>query len=166
MENSMQGNSASRLGSKFTKAVAVVLSASALLLSACADEEPVVVEPVAVVEPAPPPPAPTNYVILFDFDRSNLTAAGSVVTQEVLAAALADPNLQIQLVGHTDTVGSPAYNLRLSQARVTTVGNALTAGGVQAGRISTDARGETDLAVPTGDGVRNQANRRVVVTAM
>ena len=165
MGNTVQGGAIRQFRNLVSKSAIATLGAAALLLSACADEEPVVVEPVAVVEPAPPP-APTNYVILFDFDRSNLTAAGNVVAQEVLAAALADPALSVELVGHTDTVGSPAYNLRLSQARVTTVRNALTAGGVDAGRISTDARGETDLAVPTGDGVRNQANRRVVVTAM
>ncbi|MEZ5668138.1 MAG: OmpA family protein [Alphaproteobacteria bacterium] len=114
----------------------------------------------AVVTPA------SSYVILFDFDRSNLTQAGQVVVQEVLGAALADPALHVDLVGHTDTVGSANYNMRLSQARVDTVKNALVSGGVDAGRISTEARGESDLAVPTGDGVRNQANRRVVVNAM
>jgi OOP family OmpA-OmpF porin len=107
-----------------------------------------------------------NYVILFDFDRSDLTAAGQVVVNEVLSTALGDPALNISLVGHTDTVGSPAYNLRLSQARAATVNNALVSGGVQPGRITSEARGESDLAVPTGDGVRNQANRRVVVTMM
>ena len=107
-----------------------------------------------------------NYVILFDFDRSNLTAAGQVVVQEILGAVLADPATTVELIGHTDTVGSPAYNLRLSQARAATVSNALVSGGVQPARISSEARGESDLAVPTGDGVRNQANRRVVVTIM
>lgn len=107
-----------------------------------------------------------NYVILFDFDRSDLTAAGQAVVSEVLATALADPALNIHLVGHTDTVGSPAYNLRLSQARAATVNNALVSGGVQPTRITSEAKGETELAVPTGDGVRNQANRRVVVTMM
>ena len=105
-----------------------------------------------------------NFVILFDFDSSALTAAGQVVVNEVIAAASADPSLPVQLVGHTDTVGSPAYNLRLSLARAETVRNALVTGGVQPNRISIEGRGETDLAVPTGDGVRNQANRRVVVT--
>lgn len=107
-----------------------------------------------------------NYVILFDFDRSDLTAAGQVVVSEIITVALANPELAIDLVGHTDTVGSPAYNLRLGQARASTVQAALVSGGVQPERISTETRGETDLAVPTGDGVRNQANRRVVITVM
>lgn len=107
-----------------------------------------------------------NYVILFDFDRSDLTAAGQVVVNEILSAALADPALGVDLVGHTDTVGSPAYNLRLGQARAETVRNALISGGVQPERIASESRGESDLAVPTGDGVRNQANRRVVVTLL
>jgi len=114
---------------------------------------------------APPQPARAdNYVILFDFDRSDLTAAGQVVVNEILAVALADPTSSIALVGHADTVGSPAYNLRLGQARATTVQNALVSGGVQPARITSSSEGESNLAVPTGDGVRNQANRRVVVS--
>lgn len=111
-------------------------------------------------------PTAENYVILFDFDRSDLTAAGQVVVSEIISVALANPEFAIDLVGHTDTVGSPAYNLRLGQARASTVQAALVSGGVQPERIATETRGETDLAVPTGDGVRNQANRRVVVTLM
>lgn len=107
-----------------------------------------------------------TYVILFDFDRSDLTAAGQAVVSEVVGVALGNPGMNIHLVGHTDTVGSPAYNLRLSQARAATVNNALVAGGVQPTRITSEAKGESDLAVPTGDGVRNQANRRVVVTLL
>lgn len=113
---------------------------------------------------SPVPQGADNYVILFDFDRSDLTAAGQVVVNEVIAAALADPAAPVALIGHADTVGSPAYNLRLGQARADTVKNALISGGVQPERITTESRGESDLAVPTGDGVRNQANRRVVVT--
>lgn len=165
MKNLINGNGASRTRSYTKSAISAFLVAPLLLLGACASE-PEVEEVAVVVEPAPAPaPAPTNYVVLFDFDSASLTAAGNVVVGEVVAAA-ADPGTSVELVGHTDTVGSPAYNLRLSQARVTTIQNALVAGGVDPARITSEARGESDLAVPTGDGVRNQANRRVVITAM
>lgn len=164
MRKFSNANGASRTRSYTKSAIGALLVAPLLLLGACASEPEE--EVAVVVQPAPAPaPAPTNYVVLFDFDSASLTAAGNVVVGEVVAAA-ADPGTSVELVGHTDTVGSPAYNLRLSQARVTTIQNALVAGGVAPARITSEARGESDLAVPTGDGVRNQANRRVVITAM
>ncbi|MGF1624319.1 MAG: OmpA family protein [Alphaproteobacteria bacterium] len=162
----MQSNQ-KRRGPAVRAAIWMVLAAPLLGLAACASEEEAVVTPV--VAAPPPEPAPvvaSNYVILFDFARSDLTAAGQVVVGEVISAAMADPSASVDLVGHTDTVGSPSYNLRLSQNRADTVRNALISGGVPAERIRTEGRGESDLAVPTGDGVRNQANRRVVITLM
>lgn len=149
----------------FLFALWMVLAAP-LLLTACASEPEEPPAPPPVAETPPPAPEPLNYVILFDFDSSSLTAAGQTVVGEVLNAALADPSIGVDLVGHTDTVGAPSYNQRLSLSRAETVRNALVSGGVDAARIAVEARGESDLAVPTGDGVRNQANRRVVITVM
>jgi OOP family OmpA-OmpF porin len=68
------------------------------------------------------------------------------------------------VVGHTDTSGSAQYNVGLSERRASVVRDALIAGGLAAGAITTDARGETDLATPTRDGVREPLNRRTAVT--
>jgi OOP family OmpA-OmpF porin len=107
-----------------------------------------------------------NFIILFDFDRADLTQAGTAVVNEVIAAATADPAASVNLVGHADTSGPQDYNMGLSIRRANTVRDALIAGGIQPERIFATGKGETEPAVPTGDGVRNQANRRVEVTLM
>jgi OOP family OmpA-OmpF porin len=139
-----------------------------MLAAACASEPEAPPPEPAPVAPAPEvaPVADTTYVVLFDFASTALTQAGHVVVADIAAQAQADPGLTIHLVGHADTVGPPAINERISQARADTVRNALVAAGIAPERITTEARGETDPAVPTGDNVRNQANRRVVATLM
>jgi outer membrane protein OmpA-like peptidoglycan-associated protein len=70
---------------------------------------------------------------------------------------------QIQVTGHTDTVGSDAYNLRLSRRRAEAVAAELEAKGIPAGEIEIIAKGKHDLLVPTKDGVREPQNRRVQI---
>ncbi|MCH2396367.1 OmpA family protein, partial [Oceanibaculum sp.] len=67
------------------------------------------------------------------------------------------------LIGHADRSGPAADNMALSQRRASSVQTALTADGVTAGQISSEARGETDPLVPTADGVREPQNRRVEI---
>jgi outer membrane protein OmpA-like peptidoglycan-associated protein len=118
--------------------------------------------------PPPPPPPPAKpaerqFVVYFDFDRSDLTAeARSVVTQAANYAKSGAPT-RVLVVGHTDTSGNAAYNMGLSNRRARTVADALVAQGVNGGVISLDGKGETQLAKPTADGVREPLNRRATV---
>ena len=118
--------------------------------------------------PPPPPPAPAKpaarqFVVYFDWDRSDLTAeARSVVTQAANYAKSGAPT-RVLIVGYTDTSGSAAYNLGLSNRRSRTVADALVAQGVNGGVIALDGKGETGLAKQTADGVREPLNRRATV---
>ncbi|MFN7358659.1 OmpA family protein, partial [Brevundimonas sp.] len=129
--------------------------------------------PAPVPAPPPPPPPPTpvlrpapqarQFVVYFDWDRSTLTAeAQQVVTQAAAYARSGNPT-RVLVVGHTDTSGSAAYNLGLSNRRARTVADALVAAGVNGGVVSLDGRGETQLARATADGVREPLNRRATV---
>ena len=113
--------------------------------------------------PAPVIPADREFVVYFDWDRSDLTAeAQSVVTQAANYAKSGRPT-RILIVGHADTSGSAAYNVGLSNRRARTVGDALVAQGINGGVISLDGKGETALARATADGVREPLNRRATV---
>ena len=102
-------------------------------------------------------------MVYFDWDRSDLTAeAQSVVTQAANYAKSGRPT-RILVVGHADTSGSAAYNVGLSNRRARTVADALVAQGVNGGVISLDGKGETQLARPTADGVREPLNRRATI---
>jgi outer membrane protein OmpA-like peptidoglycan-associated protein len=118
--------------------------------------------------PPPPPPAaacPTSeFVVYFEWDRSNLNQAALETIDAAVNRARACNVGGVVVVGHTDTSGSTAYNEGLSERRAGVVRDALVARGVPAGAITTQARGETDLARATRDGVREPLNRRTAVT--
>lgn len=119
--------------------------------------------PAPAAAPAPAaPPAPRQFIVFFDFDRSNITAEGARVIQQVIASyrQKAGP---VSVVGHTDRSGTPQYNQGLSVRRANSVKAALVRGGIAAGQVSTAGRGESEPRVPTPDGVREPQNRRAEI---
>jgi len=116
--------------------------------------------------PAPPPPPVSNYTVYFDFDSWALSGEQLTVLQQAIATARAGGQSRITIVGHTDTAGSAAYNQRLSVKRANVVADTLVDMGARREAIQVSGVGETDLAVPTRDGVREPRNRRAVVTLL
>ncbi|MGH6931179.1 MAG: OmpA family protein [Dongiaceae bacterium] len=108
---------------------------------------------------------PRTYIVLFDFDKADIRPDGQAVIDQVLADAAAEglDSVAISTTGHADRSGSEDYNLALSLRRADAVREALVAGGVPAEAITVAGRGESEPAVPTADGVREQANRRVEI---
>ncbi len=126
--------------------------------------------PPYVAPPPPPPPVassvcPTSeFVVYFEWDRSNLNQSAIETIDAAVNRARQCNVGGVIVVGHTDTSGSPTYNQGLSERRAGVVRDALVARGIGAGSIQTQARGETDLARATRDGVREPLNRRTAVT--
>jgi len=104
------------------------------------------------------------YLVFFDFDKSTVSSGGAHVIDAVIDEVNARNIRSIHIVGHTDTMGSHAYNDRLANRRAGTVKAEMIARGVPAHLITTDARGKNELLVNTADGVREPANRRAVIT--
>ena len=127
------------------------------------------VPPPAPVSQAPvPPPASTptpagDFTVYFEFDSWTLTAENLTVLTNVINTARAGGQSRINVVGHTDTSGSADYNQRLSVRRANVVVEALVNMGARRQAITASGVGETDLAVETGDNVREQRNRRTVI---
>jgi OOP family OmpA-OmpF porin len=125
--------------------------------------------PVQPPPPPPPPPPPvacptSEFVVYFEWDRSNLNQAALETIDAAVNRARSCNVGGVVVVGHTDTSGSTAYNQGLSERRASVVRDALVARGIAAGSIQAQARGETDLARATRDGVREPLNRRSAVT--
>lgn len=101
--------------------------------------------------------------VTFDFGRAELRPEFRPSLQ-ALAESLRDhPSTFIDVMGHTDNVGSAAVNQRLSEQRAQTVANALTSFGVQPARIATRGYGFT-LPVASNDTEEGRAkNRRVEI---
>jgi outer membrane protein OmpA-like peptidoglycan-associated protein len=117
---------------------------------------------------APPPRhtspgSPKQFIVFFGFNKSNLTSEAARVVSEAAAAAKQYGSASITVVGHTDTVGSNDYNLRLSMARSQSVKEGLIGNGIAASMISTGGRGEAELMVQTGDAVKEPQNRRATI---
>ena len=70
---------------------------------------------------------------------------------------------QISVTGHTDSSGNAAYNQSLSLKRANTIASQLSGAGFDINRITTRGAGENELAVLTGDGVKEALNRRAEI---
>jgi OOP family OmpA-OmpF porin len=130
--------------------------------------------PPAAPAPLPavvPPPAPIvkapevqrAFQVFFDFNKSDITAAAAKVIQQASDSVKAGHMTQINVTGHTDTVGSAKYNQALSERRAAAVKAQLVADGVPNTEIATSGVGKTGLLVPTADGVREPQNRRAEI---
>lgn len=102
-----------------------------------------------------------EYLVFFDWNKSNVTPAANKTIGDAVAAWGKDA--RIHVIGHTDTSGSPAYNQRLSERRAAEVKKALVSKGVAAANVTTEGKGESTLLVKTKDGVREPSNRRAQV---
>ena len=100
-------------------------------------------------------------MVFFDWDRSNLSPQAMSTLQQAAAAFKARGNVQVTATGHTDTSGPEGYNMALSLRRANAVKDGLVQQGVPPASIGTAGRGESNLLVQTGDGVREPQNRRV-----
>ena len=108
------------------------------------------VAPMAAAKPMPAPaPKPMAEKIklaadaLFDFDKASLKPEG-MAKLDKLAAQSAELKLEVILaVGHTDRLGSAGYNQKLSEKRAAAVKQYLVSKGVEAGRVYTEGKGET-----------------------
>jgi iron complex outermembrane receptor protein len=121
--------------------------------------------PAAYVPPPvqAPAPAPKSYLVFFNFDKSDLTPQAKEIVNTAARNAQAGKVTELTVTGHTDTVGSDAYNMRLSRRRAESVAAQLEKQGVPSSEIEIVAKGKRDLLVPTGDGVREPQNRRVQI---
>jgi outer membrane protein OmpA-like peptidoglycan-associated protein len=120
---------------------------------------------VAVIEPAAPPPAPLpeSGRVYFEFDRAELTSDAEATLNDIIADIQGRELGGITVAGHTDTAGPPDYNMQLSERRANNVAAELTRAGIPATIITTEAFGETQLAVETPDNTPAQPNRRATI---
>ena len=126
-------------------------------------------EPVALATPAPTPvpvlvvPEKSTFAsdALFDFDKSELKPEGKKALDELIGK-IKSVDLQLAIaVGHTDSVGSEAYNLALSTRRAESVKSYMVSQGLPANKITTVGKGESQ-PVASNDTVEGRAkNRRV-----
>ncbi len=115
---------------------------------------------------APPPaelPNAANFTSYFGFDEWFLRADALDVISDAMETARIGGHGEIVLGGHTDTSGPADYNDALSLRRAEAVKATMVELGALPEAIRVIAYGETQPAVPTGDGVKEALNRRVEI---
>ena len=132
--------------------------------------------PVATTAPATPTaptpvpvPVPTSEKVsysadaFFDFDKAVLKPAGQASLDD-LVSKLKDINLEVIIaVGHTDSVGTDAYNQKLSVRRAEAVKSYLQGKGVESSRIYTEGKGKSQPVADNATAAGRAKNRRVEI---
>lgn len=121
--------------------------------------------------PAPVAPvvAPTvtkvtlNADTFFDFDKYNLKPEGREVLDQVAAQVRSIDLETVIATGYTDSIGTDAYNLKLSDRRANTVKQYLIEQGVPADRIYTEGKGKADPIASNKTREGRAQNRRVEI---
>ncbi|MVT06847.1 OmpA family protein [Chitinophaga tropicalis] len=99
--------------------------------------------------------------VLFGFDKSDLTPAAQANIRELTTILNKYPDTYVRVEGHTDTTGTYAYNMGLSERRAVAVANYLKAQGVAANRVQPFWYGATQPVVPNNSDANKAKNRRV-----
>jgi OOP family OmpA-OmpF porin len=116
------------------------------------------VEPTPPPPPPPPPPAPKlapekvsfSADVLFDFDKAELKPEGKDALDGFVDKLRGVNYEVIVAVGHTDRIGTEAYNKRLSVRRAEAVKAYLVSKGVPANKVYTDGKGKSDPVTKPG----------------
>ncbi len=101
--------------------------------------------------------------VLFNVDQANLTAQGMAVAQRLADVLRQNPDRTVLVEGFTDSTGSDAYNLQLSQRRAEAVRSALSQMGIDRSRIETRGYGEAYPVASNATAGERQLNRRVEI---
>lgn len=104
-----------------------------------------------------------TFILTFESGGSDLTPEGQRQFERAVVEIGRRDSADVTVVGHTDTVGPAALNVRLARTRAAAVEQLLRAEQVDAAYLSVDSFGESDPLVQTGDNVDEERNRRVEI---
>jgi len=119
-------------------------------------------------EAPPPPPAHAEPLVTlhgpqFDFNKATLKPAGKKMVDEAIAVMKDKPSMKVSVEGHTDSIGSDAYNQKLSERRAQAVRDYMVSQGIDAARISVKGWGKTKPIASNKTEAGRAENRRVEI---
>ena len=99
--------------------------------------------------------------VLFEFDKANLTPGALLSLAPLVTFLRENPDQTISIEGHTDSLGSDAYNQQLSQHRAEAVRDFLVQSGISVDRITARGMGKSYPVASNATEAGRQQNRRV-----
>ncbi|MFC6978995.1 OmpA family protein [Microbulbifer taiwanensis] len=99
--------------------------------------------------------------IHFEFNSATLTPAAQNALLRVVRSLRNQPGSEVEIAGHTDSLGNDNYNLKLSQSRANSVRAFLIRNGINAGRLSANGYGEQQPVASNATDSGRAQNRRV-----
>ncbi|MDD4310526.1 MAG: OmpA family protein, partial [Candidatus Cloacimonetes bacterium] len=99
--------------------------------------------------------------IVFETGKATILPASEKILEQAYGVLAANPNLNILITGHTDSVGSASSNLSLSQRRADAVMNWLIKRGIDANRLKAEGKGLTKPKATNSTPEGRQINRRI-----
>lgn len=126
---------------------------------------------VAVTIPAPKVEAPKPVIVkvsyatdtFFDFDKSIIKPEGKIKLDNLIAKLNGITLEVVIVVGHTDSIGTDAYNLKLGERRANAVKAYLISKGLEKGRVYTESKGESQPVADNKTAQGRAKNRRVEI---
>lgn len=97
----------------------------------------------------------------FDFNSANLTTLAKTNLDKLVTVLKNNPDTNINIYGHTDSIGSDAANLRISAQRAAAVKNYFVANGISASRMFTEGLGKSSPIASNDTDAGRAKNRRV-----
>ncbi len=104
--------------------------------------------------------------ILFDFDKATLKNESLPIVDEIVVTMLSNPEIKIEISGHTCNIGKDSYNLDLSKRRAKTIVDYLVSKGIDASRLSFEGYGESKPLNGNKTIQEREQNRRVEVKVL
>jgi OOP family OmpA-OmpF porin len=131
--------------------------------------------PAPMIKPAPVPPPPVvekpapitkeiiTFNLLFDFDSAKIKDDMIPALEQAQKILNEDPAATFLVMGHTCSLGTDAYNQKLSERRAAAVKNWLVSNGIDAGRLEEIGYGETKPKYDNSTEESRKLNRRVEI---
>ncbi|MCK6478393.1 MAG: OmpA family protein [Phycisphaerales bacterium] len=101
--------------------------------------------------------------LLFDFDSDAIRSDAGANLRTLATSLKKYANTDLLIVGHTDALGSTAYNQDLSLRRANSASGYLTTQGIATARVRSSGRGELEAVASNGTETGRQMNRRIEV---
>src|SRR5579884_3938726 len=124
--------------------------------------------PPPPVAQAPPPPPPAKKLAVlegpeFDFNKATLRPEGRRKVDEAIRVLKENPGMHVNVDGYTDSIGSDAYNLKLSERRARAVADYMIAQGIDRSRLAVRGFGKAHPVASNDTAEGRARNRRVEI---